>query len=282
MLFGHIAVATDFSETADMALRTAVQLATKLGTRLTALTVGEQADLEATLRRALAKHGAPETARALVLQGKPAYSVVDWLESPETDADLLVCGALGKTGVSRILLGSFTEKVVRLSPCPVWVVRPEVDRPLPRRVLLSTDLERSSGRAWTVGLGLAEALGIPLEVLHVLPRPPFRFGHTPNLDDFYESARNEARRELEEALGQTPGVRLTIAAGEPAEQVLNAAPADGVVVCGTHGKANLERWIVGSVAEKLVHRAPSSVLVVPPHREDAALGERSAIPISRL
>lgn len=53
--------------------------------------------------------------------GSPARVIVDYAE--EKDADLIVMGSHGRSGVSRILLGSVAETVVRRAPCPVTVVR---------------------------------------------------------------------------------------------------------------------------------------------------------------
>ena len=52
---------------------------------------------------------------------RPARAVVDYAE--EEGIDQIVIGSHGRTGVSRVLLGSVAEKVVRRSPCPVTVVR---------------------------------------------------------------------------------------------------------------------------------------------------------------
>ncbi|MEF8756638.1 MAG: universal stress protein [Halobacteriales archaeon] len=53
--------------------------------------------------------------------GKPAREVVAYVE--EHDVDQVVVGSHGRSGVSRVLLGSVAEKVVRRSPTPVTVVR---------------------------------------------------------------------------------------------------------------------------------------------------------------
>ncbi|MFB6220631.1 MAG: universal stress protein [Halolamina sp.] len=52
---------------------------------------------------------------------RPARAIVGYAE--EHDVDHLVIGSHGRTGVTRILLGSVAEKVVRRAPCPVTVVR---------------------------------------------------------------------------------------------------------------------------------------------------------------
>jgi nucleotide-binding universal stress UspA family protein len=53
--------------------------------------------------------------------GRPARAIVEFAE--EHDVDAIVMGSHGRDGVSRILLGSVAETVIRRSPCPVTVVR---------------------------------------------------------------------------------------------------------------------------------------------------------------
>lgn len=63
-------------------------------------------------------HGAWE---AEVAAGHPAETIVRIAQ--ERDADLIVIGTHGHTGLHHMLLGSVAEKVVRLAPCPVLTVR---------------------------------------------------------------------------------------------------------------------------------------------------------------
>ncbi len=56
-----------------------------------------------------------------VEHGRPVQCIVDYAE--EHDVDHVVVGSHGRSGVSRILLGSVAEGVVRQSPVPVTVVR---------------------------------------------------------------------------------------------------------------------------------------------------------------
>ncbi|GAB7013987.1 universal stress protein [Halolamina salina] len=52
---------------------------------------------------------------------RPARAIVDYAD--EEGVDHIVIGSHGRTGVTRVLLGSVAEKVVRRAPCPVTVVR---------------------------------------------------------------------------------------------------------------------------------------------------------------
>lgn len=72
----------------------------------------------------VAVHGAPSLERiaVYVTTGHPAERIVAL--ATEIDADAIVLGTHGRTGLRRIVLGSVAEEVVRRAPCTVLVVRP--------------------------------------------------------------------------------------------------------------------------------------------------------------
>lgn len=80
----------------------------------------EQAEhmVEDALERAEA---ADLSAESAIVVGRPGRSIVDYIE--DNDVDHVVMGSHGRSGVSRILLGSVAETVIRRSPVPVTVVR---------------------------------------------------------------------------------------------------------------------------------------------------------------
>jgi nucleotide-binding universal stress UspA family protein len=65
------------------------------------------------------EHDVSITTETLI--GKPARAIVMFAE--ENDIDHIILGSRGKSGVSRVLLGSVAEQVMRRAPCPVTVVR---------------------------------------------------------------------------------------------------------------------------------------------------------------
>ena len=64
---------------------------------------------------------APVPATVRVAVGRPAEEILRVAE--EAGVDLIVMGTHGRTGLQHVLLGSVAEKVVRLAPCPVLIVR---------------------------------------------------------------------------------------------------------------------------------------------------------------
>ena len=65
------------------------------------------------------------TARGRVLVGKPAELIVE--TATRDKVDLIVMGTHARRGLSRVVLGSIAESVIRSAPCPVLTVRNEDD-----------------------------------------------------------------------------------------------------------------------------------------------------------
>ena len=142
--FYRVIVPTDFSSGSEEALALAIRLGSVAGSELVLLHVLVQAPLfsEGTLgatrtrdvygaaRRWAEEHleewaarartaGVP--ARTALRTGVPFREIVD--AATDERADLIVMGTHGRGGINRALLGSVTDRVIRLAPCPVLTVR---------------------------------------------------------------------------------------------------------------------------------------------------------------
>ena len=136
-------VPLDFSEYANQALEYAIHLASKLEARLTLLHVIQALplggvdmgltlpftllqDLEAKITSSMQACLERVTAAGLegesiIVKGVPFQEILETAKTQQVD--LIVMGTQGRTGYQHLLLGSVAEKVVRLAPCPVLVVR---------------------------------------------------------------------------------------------------------------------------------------------------------------
>ena len=114
---------TDYSDISVNAGLTAAQLARQFGARLHVLhvvpPVTDPGPAEA-LPRAAAELGAGFDIVTANTRGRPAHAIVDY--AIRHDVDIIVIGTHGRTGVSRALLGSVAEAVIRRSPCLVLTV----------------------------------------------------------------------------------------------------------------------------------------------------------------
>ena len=136
-------VPVDFSEDANQAVKYAIDLASKLGARMTLLHViqllplgsGDMGvivpytyfqDLEADITSRMQAYLERVTAAGLegeiaVVRGVPFQEILETAKMQQVD--LIIMGTQGRTGLQHVLMGSVAEKVVRLAPCPVLVVR---------------------------------------------------------------------------------------------------------------------------------------------------------------
>jgi nucleotide-binding universal stress UspA family protein len=140
------------------------------------------------------------------------------------------------------------------------------------RILCPTDLSEIAPRAFGQALALARFYQAEIEVLYVtepvLPSPSLPSASVPWAPT---PARRERVHEQLAALvapARDVGVRANgaIREGRVVHEILERArawPAD-LLVTGTHGRGGFERWVLGSVTEKVLRQAPCPVLTVPP------------------
>ena len=152
---------------------------------------------------------------------------------------------------------------------------------MPSRVLLATDLSEGSLAAARALPHVAEK-DAAVTVAHVVPQRAI-VGETDPTDEvraWVERAglagAPQAEAEGTDAARGTRRVTVRILRGEPSRALAEEAEAldAGLVVVGSHGARGLERALLGSVAEGVVERAPTSVLVVAA-RLPAKVGETS-------
>ena len=115
-----IVVATDGSEGAKRAGEHGIAVATATGARLHTLTVDDDDTPARRLADRARDVGIEATATART--GRPHEAIVAYADTVE--ADLVVLGTHGRTGVERVLLGSVAERTVRTAPVPTMVVGP--------------------------------------------------------------------------------------------------------------------------------------------------------------
>jgi nucleotide-binding universal stress UspA family protein len=203
-----------------------------------------------------------------VVQGNPAPTIADYAE--RYDQDLVVMPTHGREGLSRYVLGSVSEKVVRLSSVPVLTVRMQPDETLTfpyENILLPTDGSEAATGAIERTLSFAASLDATVHVLSVVEEsaPGLDLGPT---DSDNENDRNateavEAAISEAEARGVSNTVRH-VEQGNPVEEILEIIESFDIhaVGMGTTGKRGTDRILLGSVAEKTVRSAPVPVMTV--------------------
>jgi nucleotide-binding universal stress UspA family protein len=284
--------ATDFSETAERAAKLASDLAERFGAQFHLLHVNvilEDPHLEEAHRRRLEElvatgdaarrrdlENGPEHQPGLeviphMVRGlAPAEAIVETASNLSTE--LIAMGTHGRRGLSKLLLGSVAERVVRTSPVPVLTVRADADIELEgaARFLVPHDFSDTSANAVRTAAAWAAALGGEITLLHAVEPVVYpEFYSVDVLSDdlmtrLVERSEKALRSAEEDLLG---GVDATVKVevGRASDTIVHQATAEDYdfVVMATRGLSGLEQVLLGSVAESVLRRCEIPLLAVP-------------------
>ena len=243
--------------------------------------LGEKAErLVSTEAEQLGKLG--WSTRTLVREGHAAKEIVE--AATESESDLVVVGLRGLMGMTQFLLGRVAQKAVKYTPCSVLVgrVRDEstgsafVDAESTQtrrlRVLLAYDGSNAAKAAVELLASLPLRDRADVTVLSVLTVATTFCGldAVEQGSDSWLQRKKMLRVELNMAVARlrdaTPDVIAVMRQDGPdaSRQILEAAREFDVdlIVVGHKGKSAIKRFLLGSVANRVVHHADRSVLVV--------------------
>jgi nucleotide-binding universal stress UspA family protein len=140
-----------------------------------------------------------------------------------------------------------------------------------KKILCPVDFSESSEHALRYAVAFTEAYGAELTLLHVIELPylpSYSTAGVPDLNLPVERMQEQSRAQLRELFerhqpeaGRIDG-HSTV--GNPFLEIIRHA-RDGefdLIVMGTHGRTGLQHVLIGSVAEKVVRKAPCPVLTV--------------------
>jgi len=138
------------------------------------------------------------------------------------------------------------------------------------RILCPVDFSESSRRALERAAVLAGWYEAELVALHVAPLPPALLSLAPGvshatLEPFdVEAMAGELQSFTAQVAARRPGLQLIVRSGAAAPVILDLAREIGadLLVLGTHGRSGVRKLVLGSVAERVVDKAPCPVLTV--------------------
>ncbi|TMC20067.1 MAG: universal stress protein [Chloroflexi bacterium] len=267
-----------------------------------AMQEGIEADIARATDYLASVAGSPELAgieiKTEVLPGAPALSIFPVARAFQ--ADLIVMCSHGYTGRTRWILGSVSQKVVQHSPVPVLVLREDGSVPVnlhpdgmrPVRVLVPLDGSSFAESALAPAAHLSAALSAPaqgaLHLAQVLRLPTlYEYGQNDQLAEMKKQGIREAQaylstveRKLRE--GDLAELNLSVTSsvsfdsdvagrligiaevGEDMQEVEEYPPCD-LIAMATHGRGGLQRWMLGSVTERVLDSTKLPLLIVRPN-----------------
>jgi nucleotide-binding universal stress UspA family protein len=278
----NILFATDFELSAGRALPFAVALADRYGAKFYAAHVvppGAYAlarpesieltlqELQAHASRALnqiidplRQHG--QRCEALLGSGDVVAVLMEFARNSR--ADLVVMGTSSRGGLSKVLLGSTAEEIIRVAPCPVLTVGPHVTAEASvgvRSIVCATDFSLGSLRAAEFAVSLAHKFQADLTLIHVVE------GVLTDSPDRAIQLTEQRLREMIPSEPQLPhGPEVVVEIGPVAERILAIAKeliAD-IIVMGVRGAGAFAETAshFGSIAHRVVALAPCPVMTV--------------------
>lgn len=174
----------------------------------------------------------------------------------ENNADLIVMGSKGSSGLSEFFIGSNTEKVVRYSEIPVLVIKNKPVNWDVKKVVFATDFSDEATPAFLTATKLLDSLRAEVQLLYVnVPGDGFRS------TDEMEWAVDNFLQQAEGNLDRLKDVHYI--ADKSAEKGIlkyaNKVNADMVAIT-THGRTGLARFFEGSISEDLANRADFPIM----------------------
>lgn len=203
--------------------------------------------------------------------GSPGWEILNRSEAFEPD--LIICGSQGRSAVSRILLGSISQKVLTEAKCSVRVARGKIEvDPLPLRIMIGFD--GSKGSKLAVSEVASRNWGENVEVslmaaIHsFVPKAIARF--VPPVKEWTEEDFNSEKAWIEKlaessvTMLENAGMKvdLKIEGGNPKEVIVEQADkwqADSIFVGAHSYTSKIEQFLIGSTSAAVAERAHCSV-----------------------
>ena len=295
-MYHRILVPLDTSELAEVALPYAEQMAGRLGSEITLMSVSHSAGekeqrvfrsyiqetVAVTKERAnryLEKPtGQDVKVESAILVGNPAEEIVDYAD--RESIDVIVMATHGRSGIGRWALGSVADKVLRATERPVVLIGAKGARPgllkkgVFKRALVPLDGSKESEAVIPYIEELASRLGAEVTLLQVLAIVYHVYVsgeaavQVPYTEEEMKPLKASAESYLEKVGSGLKGKGVTtkcqVRVGAAGHEIIKLADEIGadIVAMSTHGRSGVGRLVFGSVAEKVVRTGNTPVLLV--------------------
>ena len=217
-------------------------------------------------------------------EGSPAELIIS---DAEGDPEALVAMSThGRSGVGRWFLGSVADKVLHATGNPLLIIRPKENVELDGAIaqaIVPLDESPMAEQALSYVVPIARALGLRVTLVRLTPTVAdyYRFGGYPydysapqgtDTSEIVDAAAAEYLKGVAERLRAeaVPSVEERIVHGSAAAGILDLAQEapDSMVIMTTHGRSGIGRWVLGSVADRVVRKAGVPVLMIRSKEEE--------------
>jgi nucleotide-binding universal stress UspA family protein len=216
-------------------------------------------------------------AEPVISYGIAADKILDY--STEIEVDLIIMATHGRSGITRWWMGSVAEKVISEATAPVLLVQSKrrrttasTDRMTPvHKILAPLDGSDVGESALPYAEALAAISQATVNLVQVVSPPGTVEANLlggPDWRKFIKAMRDAGENYLKSTAERfkNKDVKVTyeVLTGDPADKIVEYAADKGVslIAMSTHGRTGLARWVLGSVADKVLHGTRIPVLLV--------------------
>jgi len=270
-----ILVPTDFSQHADYALRTAVQIAKKNNGEIILLhmlelpsqVIDQVSGNSGSIPEVMffiqkTRERFEQVKNQDFLQGIPVTEAVQFekafdgiIKASKThNIDLVVMGSHGTSGIKGLFVGSNTEKVVRSSDIPVLVVKKELNIKEVNTIVFASDFSQEAKKPFERVVLFTKSFGARIDLLMINTNGRFL-------------STEEAERKINSFLSDFNLTDLDYSVHiyndySVEKGVLNFANKTNpdLIAVGTHGRKGISHYLNGSIGEDIVNNAVRPVI----------------------
>ncbi|TNE72210.1 universal stress protein [bacterium] len=288
----NILVPIDFSDLSLLALDAAAVIHSMLGAKITpfhayipvadidglyymGMGIGSQvnfSEIEPTIKdrlRQVAEEKLPKKAITppIVSVGNAPQAITDEAKN----YDMIIMSTHGRTGFSRFILGSVSEKVLRISHTPVLIVeRESVLEPM-TKILLTTDFSENSFAAFSWARTFAKATDAKIDFVHIIKYDEFKsMGTAQTFAALRKDRMNALIEEYFSDIKENVRPEVVLTSESPHEAIFNLhfSRNYNLIVMATIGRTGLKYLTLGSTTANVVRTVGAPVLSVNPLKDN--------------
>ncbi len=214
--------------------------------------------------------------RCTVERGRPEDVIIEKAAADKTT--LIAMATHGRSGMSRWLLGSIAEKVLRATTNPLLLVRANEEAPTEgeavlRSIIVPLDGSELAESVLPTAVKFARLLNVGMVLFRAYELPASAYYGGENYLPNYEELKNRIKEQVQDYLDkrieaiEAEGVQTissVLIEGPGPNEIIEYArksPNALITMC-THGRSGVKRWVLGSVTEKVVRHSGDPVLVM--------------------
>jgi nucleotide-binding universal stress UspA family protein len=222
--------------------------------------------------------------RTILLDGEPDKEILN-LVGKKNKHELIILGTHGRTGWSRIMLGSVAEEIIRRAHIPVMTIGPNAQKMASKflknssiKILVPTSLTLNTWRAEVYGVELARRLNAEViffhnmqEALEPLMKIAFARPYSvPAIRDYIEETKTALLKELAKKVEKAKKIGVnasgvldhkTVSASESILKQVSQSQSS-IIVMGTHGRSLATGLFFGRTAREIILMSPVPVVTV--------------------